>query len=148
MTLLSAAEDLQGTTLKAIAGSLRRLEYVCGLKNPEGKYEHWGLRRVYGEDAAHRALAEAHRVLLSTVLATPIRELEEDVRRSSEQAGISESEFLERLSHNRSGLLPASPGAGSGRHLNSVLLALSSLRRNRAMFATPQVLSQSQPPAQ
>src|SRR5271154_3982272 len=126
MALFSAQEDLQETTLKAIRGLLRRLEYVAGLRDKEGKCEHWGLVRVYGEAASDRALAEAHSQELSRVLSTPIRNLETDLQTSSEHAGTSGGEYLERLSRSGAHLLPPAPGAGSGRHLNSVLHALSS----------------------
>jgi len=139
MSLFSAQEDLQETTLKAICGFLRRLEYVAGLRDAEGKCAHWGLVRVYGEVASNRALAEVHSQTLSRVLSTPIRNLEADVQQSSEHAGISESEYLERLSQSSAHLLPPAPGAGSGRHLNSVLQALSSLRKARRLDASPRV---------
>jgi len=138
MTLFSAQEDLQENTLKAIRGFLRRLEYVAGLRNKEGKCEHWGLVRVYGESASNRALAEVHSRELSRVLSTPIRNLEQDLRLSSEHAGTSEQEYLERLSQRSVHLLPPSPGAGSGRHLNSVLHALASLQRARRLDANRQ----------
>ncbi len=139
MPLLSAQEDLQETTLKAISGFLRRLEYVAGLRDKEGNCTHWGLVRVYGEGASNRALAEVHSQELSRVLSTPIRNLETDVQKSSEHAGIPESEYLERLSRSSARLLPPAPGAGSGRHLNSVLQALSSLRKARRPDASPPV---------
>jgi hypothetical protein len=137
MSLFSAQEDLQQTTLKAIHGFLRRLEYVAGLRDKAGNCIHWGLVRVYGETASNRALAEAHNQMLSRVLSTPIRNLETDVQTSSQQAGISEGEYLERLSQGSAQLLPPAPGAGSGRHFSSVLQALSSLRRARRSDANP-----------
>jgi len=139
MTLLSAQQDLQETTLKAITGFLRRLEYVAGLRDKEGNCAHWGLVRVYGEASSTRALAEAHSQALSRVLSTPIRNLETDLKKSSEHAGISESEYLERLSQSSAHLLPPAPGAGSGRHFNSVLQALSSLRKAHRPDASPPV---------
>jgi len=139
MTLFSAQEDLQETTLKAISGFLRKLEYVAGLRDTEGKCAHWGLLRVYGESASNRALAEAHSQALSMVLSTPIRNLEADLQKSSEHAGISASEYLERLSRSAAHLLPPAPGAGSTRHFNSVLQALSSLRKARRPDASPPV---------
>src|SRR5271170_84015 len=120
MPLFSAHEDLQGTTLKAIRGFLRRLEYVAGLRDAAGRCVHWGLVRLHGEAAADRALAEAHSQELSRVLSTPIGSLETDLKTSSEQAGTSEGEYLENLSRSPTQLLPTAPGAGSGRHLNSV----------------------------
>jgi len=131
MPLLSALEDLQATTLKAIAGSLRRLEYLARLRQKDGTYTHWGLARVHGDLRARRALADAHRAQLSSILATPIRKLEKDVCASSEEAGLAPGAYLERLSSRTSQLLPPNPGAGSTRHLNSVLHALSSLQKNQ-----------------
>jgi len=139
MPLFSALEDLQMTTLKAIAGSLRRLEYLAHLRDKEGGYVHWGLARVYGDSHARRALADAHRALLSGILATPIRNLEKDVRESSEEAGLPPSVYLERLSNRTAQLLPPNPGAGSTRHLSSVLHALSSLLKSRKSDANPRV---------
>jgi len=138
MSLLSALEDLQTTTLKALAGSLRRLEYLASLRREDGSYTHWGLTRIYGELRARRALADAHRAQLSTILATPIRNLEKDVRESSDEAGVSPRAYLERLSSSPS-LLPPNPGAGSSRHLSSVLHALSSLQKTRKPDASPRV---------
>ena len=139
MPIFSALEDLQETTLKAVTGYLRRLEYLAGLRDREGGYTHWGLARVYGELHAKRALADAHREVLTRILSTPIRKLEKDVEESSEMAGTPPAEYLEQLTTGSSRLLPPNPGAGSGRHLSSVLHALVSLRKHRKRDATPQV---------
>ncbi len=137
MPLFSALEDVQTTTLKAIAGSLRRLEYLASLRRQDGSYAHWGLARIYGEFRARRALADAHRAELSNILATPIRKLQSDVQESSEQAGVDPKIYLDRLA-NGTGLLPPNPGAGSSRHLSSVLHALSSLLKAGKSDASPQ----------
>lgn len=137
MTLLSALEDLQRTTLKAVAGYLRRLEYLSGLRTRAAGYVHWGLGRVYGDAAAKRALAQAHRGALSKVLSTPIRELVKDAEESSELAGKPPLNYVEQLSAVSEELLPPEPGAGSARHLSSVLHALSSLLKSRKQDATP-----------
>src|SRR5689334_20865789 len=80
MTLKSAFEDVIGTTLAAISGVIARLDYVSGLRSASRKtYAHWGLGRVYGESAADRALAEAHRLLFLKLLRTSLRVLREDV---------------------------------------------------------------------
>jgi len=137
MSLISATEDLQQTTLKAVSGTLRKLEYLSGLRDNEGGYAHWGLARVYGELAARRALTQAHRALLAKILAMPIRSLVEDVEQSSKMAGVPASAYLERLSSTSARLLPPGPGAGAARHLNSVLHALSSLIKSRKRDASP-----------
>lgn len=136
MTLHSALEDLHQTTLQAVAGCMRRLEYVAGLRNQQDSYAHWGLCRVYGDLPATKAIAETHRELVSEVLSTPIRKLVEDVGRSSQVAGVTPTNYVQGLSENVPSLLPVQPGAGSARHLNSVLRALSCLVRDRTEDAT------------
>jgi hypothetical protein len=130
MTLHSALEDLRNTTLDAISGSLRKLEYLAGLRTTGGTYDHWGLARVHGELAAKKALEEEHHLLISTVLATPIQLLLEDVEQFCRLERITPAQYLARLRRERR-LLPPNPGAGSEEHLSSVLDALSSLIRNR-----------------
>ena len=137
MTLISALEDLQETTLQAIMGCLRKLEYVAGLRSKAGVYSHWGLVRVHGEGTAEKALAQAHRALLSELLSTPLQNLEEDAERSSQLAGLPARTYLEHLLGGSSTLLPPSPGAGSARHLSSVLHALSSLLPHQRPGAIP-----------
>lgn len=129
MTLNSALEDLRGTTLRAISGGLRALEYLSRLRNQAGSYGHWGLARVYGEMSARKALAQAHRTLVSQILSTPLRTLKEDAEFSSELAGVPAATYIQRL--RELPLLPPEPGAGSARHLNSVLHALLILAQNR-----------------
>jgi hypothetical protein len=132
MTLKSAFEDLRETTLQAITGCWRKLDYVSGLRHKSSEdYVHWGLGRVYGDPQADKALSQAHKLLVSQVLSTPIRELMEDVDLSSRVAGVPPDTYLERLRKRGVDLLPSSPGAGSARHLNSVLYALSGLVKGR-----------------
>ena len=130
MTFHSALEDLRATTLDAISGSLRKLEYLAGLRGVRGTYDHWGLARVHGELAAKKAIEQEHHLLVSTVLATPIQLLLEDVEQSSRLERITPAQYLARLKRDPR-LLPPNPGAGSEEHLSSVLDALSSLVRNR-----------------
>ena len=139
MTLISAWEDLQETTLRAVRGCLRKLEYVAGLRHKDGTYAHWGLVRVHGEGTAEKALGQAHRAVLSEVLSTPLRNLERDAEQSSELAGVPAKLYLEKLSTGSCNLLPPSPGAGSARHLSSVLHALSSLLPHQKPDANPPV---------
>ncbi len=141
MTLNSALGDLCSTTLKAITGSLRRMQYLAGLRRGQQGYEHWGLSRVYGELSADKALTQAHRAVVSEVLTTPLQNLEADVAASSSEAGTSEPEYLQSLQENTRELLPAEPGAGTEKHLNSVLHALAALRKtdpeNQTAAANP-----------
>ena len=131
MTLKSAFEDLSRRTLEAIYGCLRRLEYLAGLRVEKGEYAHWGFSKVYGEDPARKALSSAHRTAVSHVLSTPLRDLLEEAESSCEKEGVATEGYLENLTRKRDLLLPTNPGAGSARHLNSVLRALLGLERSR-----------------
>lgn len=132
MNLNSPSEDLAASTLASIAGTLRKLEYLSGLRSQTGRYVHWGLARVYGEAAANGALQRAHRAVLSQVLSTPLRNLLIDAEQSSKLAGLEPEAYLQRLKARGPCLLPPEPDVGSGRHLNSVLRALSELSIRQA----------------
>jgi len=143
MKLKSALEDLHDTTVEALEGCLRRLEYFGGLrsneKNKDGEYKHWGLARVYGDLPAKKALAQTHRSLVSQILATPIKSLLEEIDTSSASTGLPPASYVEKLRNPDLNLLPPSPGPGSARHLNSVLQALSALLKARRSNASPPV---------
>jgi hypothetical protein len=136
MTLKSAFEDLSRTTLRAVSGCLRRLEYLAGLRAGEGTYSHWGFRKVYGETNANKAITTAHHEAVSEVLSTPLASLLQDVENSNQTAGMEVEGYLERLANHSERLLPKGPGPGSARHLSSVLHALLGLERNRERNAT------------
>jgi hypothetical protein len=136
MTLKSAFEDLSRTTLRAVTGCLRKLEYLAGLRSRRGDYEHWGFGKVYGHSTANKVLADAHREMVSEVLSTPLKTLLEDVEASSDELGVDPARYLEGLAGQSRKLLPNDPGVGSARHLSSVLRALLGLERTRAKNAT------------
>jgi len=137
MTLASALQDIQQTTLAAVRGLLRKLEYLAYLQDKRGRYSHWGISRTHGDPAAQPALAEAHRQVLSHVLQTPISRLLEDVEKSSNSAGVPPELYAERLVRRNPSMLPPDPGAGSEPHLKSVLHALLSLLRAQNRDASP-----------
>jgi hypothetical protein len=136
MTLKSAFEDLSRTTLRAVFGCFGKLEYLAGLRAHEGDYAHWGFGKVYGQATANKTLGAAHREAISEVLSTPLAQLLEDVEKSSQEAGVEVEGYLDKLTDRGETLLPDKPGAGSARHLNSVLHALSGLIRHRKGSAT------------
>ena len=140
MALYSAQEDLRDKSLKSVSGGLNKLQYLADLRDTTGAaYSHWGLSRLYGEQAARRALEEEHRLLIATLLGMPIQKLLEDVQRCSEAYGISPELFLERLRTRRiSSLLPPETTSASERHLSSVLHALSALVKSQVV-SNPQV---------
>lgn len=148
MRLKSALEDFETNTLDVVHGLLRRLYYLGSLQDGQGSYEHWGLVKVYGEDAAQRALGASHRGVLSEVLKKPLATLLKDLPTSSSNEFLSESEFLASLARPLPKPLPAAAVA----HFRSVLSALSALVESRSIanhqgaLPHPQPAQESQPP--
>jgi hypothetical protein len=132
MTLKSALQDVKETTLSAISGILARLAYLGSLRRAHGNYEHWGMELVYGREASEKALKAAHSEVIGRVLRAPLSLLEQDLRESSEFNGKRPREFAEEMQGRLEELVPdGRENTPSSTHLNSVLLALSSLERNR-----------------
>ena len=131
MTLKTAAEDFAGTTLESVSGMLAKLEYLGGLLQGDGSYQHWGLERTYGAVSAQQALADAHRATLSRVLRTPLHQLLQELEKFSAPRGLTPGAYLEQLRRDTACLLPPARSTGSGRHLGSALHALSSLVATR-----------------
>ncbi|MFZ0307239.1 MAG: hypothetical protein WCA76_05385 [Candidatus Sulfotelmatobacter sp.] len=136
MTLKSAVQDLRDTTLAAVSGLLAKLAYLGSLRRREGGYGHWGMQLVHGEESSDRALKAVHSEVLSTVLRTPIADLVEDLRESSQGSEKTAGTYVEGMREELNELLPSPQDAVSASHLNSVLVALSSLEKNRK-GATP-----------
>ena len=132
MTLKSALQDVKETTLAAVSGLLGKLAYLASLRRAQGRYEHWGMELVHGPESSERALRTAHTEVLAGVLRTPLASLVEDLHESSRGAGVSPQAYIDEMRDRFEDLLPGerqdSPAAS---HLNSVLLALSSLEKNR-----------------
>jgi hypothetical protein len=139
MRLKSALEDFETNTLGAFSGLLRRLSYVGRLHDGNGSYTHWGLAKVYGKDAAQRAIRACHRVLLSEVLRKPLAALLDDAIASSTSEETTEKEFLALLAQSP----PKALSAATRAHLGSVLGALSALVETRNSANRP---AASQPP--
>ncbi len=127
MRLKSALEDFEKNTLGAVPGVLSRFAYVGRLHDGKGTYQHWGMVKVYGGDAAQGAIRASHRVLLSEVLKRPLAVLLEDVKATCSNEHLTEQEFLALLRHSPP--QPLSPAAQA--HLKSVLSALLALVESR-----------------
>jgi len=147
MTLKSALQDLRETTLDAVSGLLAKLAYLGSLRRREGGYLHWGMSLVHGEEASDRALKAAHTEALSNVLRTPIGDLTEDLQKSTQNSEQTAGAFVDDMREQFNDLLPSPEDAASARHLNSVLVALSSLEKNQKR-ATPSASSPPLPPGQ
>jgi hypothetical protein len=130
MTLKSALHDVKETTLAAVSGLLGKLGYLASLRQARGRYEHWGMEAVHGAESSERALKTAHDEVVTEVLRTPLESLEQDLEESSQGVGVDPPAYVEELRSRVQDLLSGedSPAAT---HLNSVLVALSSLEKNR-----------------
>ena len=145
MALRSALEDFEDTSLGAIPGLLGKLHYFAELHDGRGKYSHWGMGRVYGEEAARRAMRTSHAAVLTRVLRTPLRVLAEDLSSSASSAQVTALAFLSSLGKLTPQALPAGTGAASQSHLMAVLHALSALEESQAR-ANRQDASPPRPP--
>jgi hypothetical protein len=140
VALRSALEDFEGATLGAIPGVLAKLHYIAGLHDGCGNYSHWGMGRTYGEDAARRAIRSLHAAVLAQVLRMPLRDLDEDLRRSALGAHTDVSAFLGSLRKLASQALPGRSLPASEKHFTVVLDALSTLLRNPESATHPDAL--------
>ena len=132
MTLKSALQDVRETTLAAVSGLLGKLAYLASLRRAGGRYEHWGLQSVYGVESADRALKTAHAEVVVGILRSRLAALSADLKHCSEIRGIAAQDYVEDLRDQFAQLLPAGrENSPTSAHLNSVLVALSSLERNR-----------------
>jgi hypothetical protein len=132
MTLKSALQDVKETTLAAVSGLLGKLAYLASLRRGHSGYQHWGISLVHGPESSERALKAAHAEVLTGVLRAPVPELVEDLRETTQTSGVPAADYVEELRRQFDDLLPGerkdSPAAS---HLNSVLVALSHLEKNR-----------------
>jgi len=143
MRLKSASEDFESNTLSAVPGLLGRLSYIGRLHDGRGSYEHWGLAKVYGADAAQCAIRASHRGLLFEVLKKPLAVLLKDTLGSCGNEHLTEREFLASLRQSPPKPLSRAPLA----HLRSVLSALLALVESRD-DANLRAAAPPRPPAQ
>jgi hypothetical protein len=136
--LFSTFDDFNRTTLASVPGVFGKLDYIAGLRDENGQYQHWGLARVYGEEAAQQAIAEAHRTLFLQLLRMPLRDLVKDLPDAEAARKKGLRPFLEDVKSRSDRFIPADLGGGSARHFNSVIDSLLALvKRSRARTATP-----------
>ncbi len=119
MKLLSAYEDFVKTTLARISTPLGRLRFISAMREGSG-YQHWGLSKLYGREAAQKGIAEAHSDAFEQVLTTPVSQL----------AGAEENQPALPRQAPCPDLLPADPRGGSRRHLNWILRVVCLLNRS------------------
>jgi hypothetical protein len=132
MSLKSALQDIKETTLSAVSGWLGKLAYLASLRAGHGRYEHWGMEAIHGAESSERALRQAHAEVVTRVLRTPVASLVEDLKESSRASGIAGLQYVEEMRGRFEDLLPEGrQNSPASAHLNSVLVALSSLEKDR-----------------
>lgn len=132
MSLKSALQDIKETTLSAVSGLLGKLSYMASLRAGQGRYQHWGMEVVHGAESSERALRQAHMEVMVKVLRSPLPSLVDDLKESSQSSGIAGLEYVEKMRGHFEDLLPEGrQNTPASSHLNSILVALSSLERNR-----------------
>jgi len=132
MSLKSALQDIKETTLSAVSGMLGKLSYLASLRAGQGRYEHWGMETLHGVESAERAIRQAHLEVMGKVLRAPLPSLMEDLKESSQSRGIGRLAYIEEMRGHFEDLLPEGrKNTPASSHLNSILVALSSLERNR-----------------
>ena len=130
MTLKSALQDVKETTLAAVSGLLGKLAYLASLRRGQEAYQHWGMSLLHGLDSSDRAMKTAHAEVVANVLRAPLAALENDLQESSRNSGVSARAYVEGMRGRIEDLLPgARKDSPAAAHLNSVLLALSSLEK-------------------
>jgi hypothetical protein len=132
MSLKSALQDIKETTLSAVSGLLGKLGYLASLRGGQGRYEHWGMEAVHGVESSAKALRQAHMEVVAKVLRTPLPALADDLKQSSEGFGVAGLDYVEKMRGRFEDLLPEGrQNTPASTHLNSILVALSTLERNR-----------------
>ena len=144
MVLLSAIEDFQVRTLRAVPGLLGKLRYVAFLCN-KGDF-HWGLQKLYGSVVAEKAIRDSQRALITQILRTPLADLADDLQNSAAAAQVTDFELLTYLETTERNSLTAENFRASEKHFMSVLHTLSALAQNK-MPANRQDVSPLPPPA-
>lgn len=85
--LLKVVEDFKKYTLQALPTLVEKLAYISSLQNEEdGRYIHWGLSRIFGDQKAQKAIRTVHAELALEALHLPIRNLYQEYRVATEQS--------------------------------------------------------------
>lgn len=84
--LLKVVEDFKKYTLQALPTMVEKLAYISSLQNEQGRYNHWGLSRIFGDNRAQNAIKTAHSELALQLIRAPIRNLYSEYQSAVEQS--------------------------------------------------------------
>lgn len=108
--------------MSVLQGVWSKLNYLRELRDSDGRYRHWGLATIHGEEATDKMIADVHSDLYLQVLRTPLPELFEQLELSAEDAVCSARQLAEQLYKQRQCITPTELRGGAPEHLRSVLL--------------------------
>ena len=118
MKLFSAFEDFKNETLAGIPSKFGRLRFLAEMRK-DGKYQHWGMSKMHGDEAAQNAIAEAHSETFEQSLTIPIPAL-----LAEDSAGDAA-----RLSADIPPAVPCELRGGTVRHFRWILRVAELLKR-------------------
>jgi len=121
MKLFGALEDFVNETLAQLPSSLGKLRFISEMRK-DNRYEHWGLSKTYGEEAAQQAIAEAHADTFEHTLTTPVPTLAEEAHTTDTEPPVP---FL-----NPDAVLPSDLRGGTERHFKWILKVVDLLHHS------------------
>lgn len=130
--MFTAREDFEQNTLNSVPGTLGKLEYLAQLREENGRYFHWGLARLHGDEAAGATLEQVHLCQFLALLRTPLPQLWDEIQQAADTHQIEAREYVRALLQLGQALVPPVTGGGSHHHFSSVLQALSALAAPKA----------------
>ena len=108
-------------SLNVLNGVWSKLNYVRELRGEDGKYRHWGLGQIHGEEETDRAIAEVHSELHLQLLRSPLPEIFEQLPLGAEDAGCSSLQLAEQMCKEKARITPGDVRGGSPKHFDAVL---------------------------
>ena len=135
---VSAFEDFVKRTLHFLQGTWSKVNYIRELRDADGRYKHWGLAQIHGEETTQKAIADIHSELYLQLLSTPLPELFEQLGLSAEDADCSARELAEQLYRQKERITPDDLRGGAPEHLKAVLLITDLLTKySKVGLTTP-----------
>jgi hypothetical protein len=126
VSMKTASQRLRENALNQLS-TLAQLEYLANSREPDGKYFHWGLARMYGGEALQQSMSEVHSSVFIDVLRKPIPELADEIGSSAQEAAAPSDGLIRTLSEKFKAASPENQEGGCEAHLKMVLYVLSCL---------------------
>jgi len=135
MPLLTAHRDFL-RSLEAVPGLWNKLHYLARLRQDQS-YEHWGLIKIHGEEAATDAMREVHRILVTETLRRSLPELLEELNRFVKEEGDAALTLVSELIEKRGLSLPPGTPEAPTKHFSYAMSVVSSLLKARNLSSRP-----------